>query len=367
MGKHTTFWVGMDVHADNIRVAVYRGNEPEPLVEYDNRTDTRSLGRLLKKLQDLPGEVRCAYEAGPCGYELQRHLTKNGISCVVVAPALIPKKSGDRIKTDKRDARKLGRLYRAGELTAIYIPEPEQEAIRDLTRSREDAVQDVGRKRHQLSKFLLRHGHRYRDGKPWTHGHKKWMKGICFETNILKIVFDEYLLALEQAEERLDRYTRTIEEIAARPEHRQIISALMVLRGVQAITAMTIFFEIGDLRRFGRAKDFMAALGLVPSEYSSGSQISRGSITKTGNSHIRRVLIESAWHYRHGPTAGKAIKARRSGKPVELIGIAQKADVRLNRKFRRMTSRGKLSTVAAVATARELAGFVWAIGRQVQA
>jgi len=357
----------MDVHADNIRVAVYRGNEVEPLEEYDSRTDTRSLGRLLKKLQGLGGEVRCVYEAGPCGYELQRYLTKNGISCEVVAPALIPKKSGDRVKTDNRDARKLGRLYRAGELTVIYIPEPEQEAVRDLTRSREDAAQDVTRKRHQLSKFLLRHGHRYRDGKSWTRGHRKWMKGICFEINFLKTVFEEYLLALEQAEERLERLTREIEEIAVRPEHQPIISALMVLRGVQVITAMTIFFEIGDLRRFGRAKDFMAALGLVPSEYSSGSKTSRGSITKTGNSHIRRVLIESAWHYRHGPTAGKSIKARRAGKPVELTGIAQKADVRLNRKFRRMISRGKLSTVAAVATARELAGFVWAIGQQVQA
>jgi transposase len=278
----------MDVHADNIRVAVYRGNETEPLEEYDSQTDTRSLGRLLKRLQGLSGKVRCVYEAGPCGYELQRYLTGNGISCEVVAPALIPKKSGDRVKTDKRDARKLGRLYRAGELTVIYVPEPEQEAVRDLIRSREDAVQDVARKRHQLSKFLLRHGHRYRDGKPWTRGHKKWMQGICFEINYLKVVFEEYLLSLEQAEERVDRLTREIEEIAVRPEHKQIVSALMVLRGVQVITAMTIFFEIGDLRRFVRAKDFMAALGLVPSEYSSGSKTSRGSITVNDREKVHK-------------------------------------------------------------------------------
>jgi transposase len=357
----------MDVHADKIQVAVYRGKESSPLEEYESQTDTRSLGRLLKRLQELPGEVRCVYEAGPCGYELQRYLTKNGIVCEVAAPALIPKKAGERVKTDRRDARKLGRLYRAGELTMICIPEAVQEAVRDLIRAREDAVHDVRRKRHQLGKFLLRHGHRYRDGKQWTQGHLKWMKGIHFETAYLARVFEEYILALDQAEDRVKRLTVEIEEIAKKPEHERRVSALMILRGVQVITAMTILFEIGDLRRFLRAKDFMAALGLVPSEYSSGSSVRRGRITKTGNSHIRRVLVESAWHYRHRPTVGKGIKARRAGKPRELLEIAQKADVRLNRKFRRMTEHNKKpSTVAAVATARELAGFVWAIGQQVQ-
>ena len=365
MGKNNTYWVGMDVHADKIQIAVYRGDESLPIEEYERATDTRSLGRILKKLQGLPGEVRCVYEAGPCGYELHRYLTKSGIVCEVAAPALIPKKAGERVKTDRRDARKLGRLYRAGELTMIYIPGEEQEAVRDLIRARERAVEDVRRKRHQLGKFLLRHGYRYRDGKQWTQGHMKWLKGIQFEIAFLKTVFEEYILALSQAEERVNHLTRAIEEIAVRPEHQKTVSAMMVLRGVKVITAMTILFEIGDLRRFLRAKDFMAALGLVPSEYSSGSKVNRGSITKTGNSHIRRVLIESAWHYRHRSTVGKSIKARRAGKPPELLNIAQKADMRLNRKFRRMTDRGKLSTIAAVATARELAGFVWAIGQQV--
>jgi transposase len=354
----------MDVHADKIQVAVYRGNETTPFEEYASDTDTRSRGRLLKKLQSLPGEARCVYEAGPCGYEMHRYLTKNRIKCEVVAPALIPKKAGERVKTDRRDARKLGRLYRAGELTVIYVPAEEQEAVRDLIRSREAAVEDVRRKRHQLGKFLLRHGHRYRDGKQWTQGHQKWLKGIRFEIPFLNTVFEEYMLTLEQAEDRLNRLTRAIEEIAVRPEQQKLVSALMLLRGIKIITAMTILFEIGDLRRFGKAKEFMSALGLVPSEYSSGSKVSRGSITKTGNSHIRRVLIESAWHYRHRPMAGSGIKARRAGKPLDLLSIAQKADIRLNRKFQRMISRGKLSTVAAVATARELAGFVWAIGQQ---
>jgi transposase len=193
------------------------------------------------------------------------------------------------------------------------------------------------------------------------------MKGIKFESASLTMVFEESILALEEAEERVKRLTAEIEGIAQKPEQQKLVAALMVMRGVQIITAMTILFEIGDLKRFGKAKDFMAALGLVPSEYSSGGKVSRGSITKTGNTHVRRVLIESAWHYRHRPTVGKGIKARRAGKPLEILNIAQKADVRLHRKFRRMTDRGKRSTVAAVATARELAGFIWDIGRQMQA
>jgi len=364
MSKNNTCWVGMDVHADTINVVVYQGDETSPKEEYESQTDARSLGRLLKRLQGLPGEVRCVYEAGPCGYVLQRYLSANRILCEVAAPALIPKKAGDRVKTNRRDARKLGRLYRAGELTMIYIPKEEDESVRDLIRARETAVKEARRVRHYLGKFLLRHGHRYRDGKQWTLKHRAWMKGIRFELSSSRIVFEEYLLALEQAEERVKRLTREIEEIAKEPEREKLVSALMVMRGVQVITAMTILFEMGDLRRFIKAKDFMAALGLVPSEYSSGGKTSRGSITKTGNTHVRRVLVESAWHYRHRPTVGKTIKARRVGKPPELLSIAQKADVRLNRKFRRMTDRGKRSTVAAVATARELAGFVWAIGQQ---
>jgi transposase len=354
----------MDVHADNITVAVYRGYEDEPVESYGSGTDTQSLGRLLKKLRGLPGEVRCVYEAGVCGYELQRYLTKNGIKCEIAAPALIPKKAGDRIKNDRRDARKLGRLNRSNELTMIHIPDEEQEAARDLLRAREDAVEDVRRKRHQLGKFLLRHGYRYREGKQWTKGHDQWLKGINFDNYSLKIVFEDYILALEQAVEREKQLTKEIEEIAKKPEHEKLLAALMILRGIGIITAMTILCEIGDLRRFGKAKDFMAALGLVPSEYSSGHIITRGSITKTGNVHVRRVLVEAAWHYRHKPTVGIAIKARRAGKQPELLRIAQKADIRLNRKYRKLVDRGKRTTIATVATARELAGFVWAIGQQ---
>ena len=365
MRENITYWVGMDVHADKINVAVYRGNEISPQEQYESQTDARSKGRLLKRLQGLPGEVRCIYEAGPCGYDFQRYLTDNGIRCEIAAPALIPKKAGDRVKTDRRDARKLGRLYRSGELTAIHIPDEEQESVRDLTRAREDAVEDSTRKRHQLSKFLFRHGHRYHGGKQWTRGHIRWMKGLKFENATLKSVFEEYLLSLDQAEERVERLTRSIEELAQKPEYQRPVAALMTLRGVKTITAMTIVSEIGDMRRFGKAKDFMAALGLVPSEYSSGSNVCRGRITKTGNAHVRRVLVESSWHYQHRPTVGKTIKARRAGQPLEVVQVAQKADIRLNRKFRKIVDRGRRTTIAVVATARELAGFVWAIGQRV--
>jgi len=354
----------MDVHADKINVAVYRGNETMPCEQYESQTEARAKVRLLKRLKDLPGEVRCVYEAGPCGYDIQRYLTDNGINCEIAAPALIPRKAGDRVKTDRRDARNLGRLYRSGELTVIHIPDEDQEAVRDLTRTREDTVEDVTRKRHQLSKFLLRHGYRYHNGNQWTQGHSKWMKGIKFENAVLRVVFEEYQLALEQAEERLKRLTQLIEELSQTAEYKRPVSALMTLRGVKAITAMTIVSEIGDMRRFVKAKEFMAALGLVPSEYSSGKSICRGSITKTGNAHVRRVLIESAWHYRHRPSVGKAIKARRTDQPLEIVNVAQKADVRLSRKYRRLLDRGKRATIAAVATARELAGFIWAIGQK---
>jgi len=364
--KNNINWVGMDVHADMIQVAVYRGEESFPSEEYTSSTDAKAKARLLKKLREMSGEVRCVYEAGPCGYDMQRYLSGNGISCEVTAPSLIPRKVGDRVKTDRRDARNLGRLYRSGELTMIYIPDEEQESVRDLIRAREDMVEDVRRKRHLLGKFLLRHGYRY-SGKQWTQAHEKWIKGIEFDSKYLKAVLEEYQVGLNQTMEQLKRLTQAIEEIAVTPQYQKPAAALMTLRGVQTLTAMTILSEMGDMRRFGKAGEFMAALGLTPSEYSSGSRICRGGITKTGNVHVRRVLVEAAWHYRHRPIAGYTIKARRKGQPLEVVSIAQKADIRLNRKYRRMVDRGKRSTTAVVATARELAGFVWAIAQNVKA
>jgi len=355
------YWVGMDVHADSIQVAVYRGNETSICEEYENPTDAKSKARLLKKLRQLPGEARCVYEAGPCGYELHRYLTGNKIRCEVTAPALIPRKAGDRVKTDRRDARNLGRLYRSGELTMIHVPEQEQEAVRDLVRAREDAVQDVLRKRHHLGKFLLRYGYRYQ-GKRWTQAHMNWIKAIRLDIAPLQTVMDEYMLVLQQAEEQLKRLTVALEELAKMPKHQKMVGALMTLRGVKTVTAMTVISEIGDMRRFSKASEFMAAIGLVPSEYSNGGRTHRGSITKTGNMHVRRVLVEAVWHYRH-KLVGPAIRARRIGQPAEVVNIAQRADARLCRKYWKLAGRGKLMTMTVVAVARELAGFVWAIGQ----
>jgi len=360
-------WVGMDVHADSIQVAMYRGWDPTPWKEREFQTDRKGLDRLLRQLQEAGGPVRCVYEAGPCGYELQRFLEGNGVRCEVAAPSLIPRKAGDRVKTDRRDARNLGRLHRAGELTTVQVPDEEQEAVRDLERAREDAVEDLRRARHRMEKFLLRHGFRYRDGRQWTQAHGRWMKGIRFEDARLEAVREECLLAVEEASERLKRLTRAVEAVAQEPRYQKPAAALMTLRGVGTLTAVTILAEMGDMRRYGTAKEFMSALGLVPSEHSSGGKTFRGSITKTGNVHARRVLVEAAWQYQRRPAPGGAVKRRREGQPLETVRVAQKAEERLRRKFRRLVARGKRTTVAAVAVARELAGFVWAVAQTAQA
>lgn len=357
------WWVGLDVHAERIQVAIFRGNEGEPRHEFEVANDSSGLGRLIKKLKELAGKVRCVYEAGPCGYELYRLLKRKGISCEVAAPSLIPRKPGDRVKTDRRDARKLGHSYRNGDLTAIWVPSEEQEAVRDLVRAREDAKEDVLRRRHRLGKFLLRHGHRYREGKAWTDKHSRWLGEIMLDAPHAQAVLEEYRIGLDQTIEQVGRLTELVEQAAERPDNKKPVGRYQVLRGIKTITAMTIVTEVGDLRRFPGAPEFMAATGLVPSEYSSGEKERRGGITKTGNAHLRRVLIEAAWHYRHPPILSKALRERRKGQAREIVAIAERADIRLHRKYQKLIHKGKRSTVAATAVARELAGFIWAIGQ----
>lgn len=357
------WWIGLDVHADRIQAAVFRGNEQDPLDEFEIVNDSAGLGRLGRKLKALVGKVRCVYEAGPCGYELHRQLKRNGIACDIAAPSLIPRKPGDRVKTDRRDAVKLGRSYRSGDLTTIRIPSEEEEAVRDLVRAREDAKEDVTRRRHRLGKFLLRHGHRYRDGRAWTNKHSRWLGEITLQDPHTEAVLEEYRIGLDQTVEQLARLTELVERAAERPEYKRQAGCYQTLRGVKTITAMTIVTEVGDLRRFCGAPELMAATGLVPSEYSSGGKERRGAITKTGNAHLRRVLVEAAWHYRHRPVASKALRERRKGQPREVVAIAERADIRLHRKFHKLIYKGKRSTVAVTAVARELAGFIWAIGQ----
>jgi len=360
---NSTTWVGIDDAADKFDVAIFYSQEENPREESQVMNDPDGLGRFVKKLKALPGEVRCVYEAGVLGYTLQRFLKKKGISCDVVAPSLTPRRPGDRVKTNKRDARKLAKLYRAGELTSILIPTEKQEALRDLLRAREDTLEDFTRRRHRLSKFLLRNGLKYRLGKAWSKGHWQWIRNCHFEEANRQMVLNEYRKSVEETQEQLKTFDEAVEEIAKQPEYIRISSYLMALRGVKAITAMTIIAEAVDLKRYVSAPAFMDSNGLVPSENSTGDTERRGSITKTGNSHLRRVLVESAWHYRHSGVASRTLKQRRKGLPEEVVRIAEEADRRLTKKFAKMVHRGKRSTIAAVAVARELAGFVWAIGQ----
>ena len=361
--KDCTTWVGMDDSAKKINLAIFRGQEANPREELVFANDSTGLGRMAKKLKALPGEVRCVYEAGVNGYYLQRYLAKHQISCDVAAPSLTPRRAGSRVKTDKLDAKGLARLYRAGELTCIVIPQNEQESLRDLMRAREDALEDQLRARHRLARFLMRRGWKYHLGKNWSKGHLQWIKNIRFEDDRDQMVLDEYRLALAEQTDRLERYKEKIEEVSKRPVYEKRVRYLMALKGIRVLTAMTIIAEALDLRRFRDAPAFMAAIGVVPSEESSGNVERRGSITKTGNSHIRRVIIESAWTYQHHSVPGNTLKKRREGLPAEVIEIARQCDKRLHQKFRRMASLGKDRRKIAVAVSRELAGFVWALGK----
>lgn len=358
--KNSNTWVGIDQHADSLRIATFGDEEVQARQEYEIIPDSKGMVSLLKRLKSIAGKVHCVYEAGPCGYELYRYLNDHGIECEVVAPSLVPRKPGDRVKTDRRDARKLARLYRAGELTKVEVPEEQREELRDLIRAREDLVEDVMRRRHRLAKYLLRHGHRYRQGKAWTERFWRWVDEIEWGEGPAQQVMMEYRIGLEQAEEQLSRLNQAVEEQAEAKEQQAWVGRQKVFRGIQTLTAMTVWAEMGSLKRYTKAAAFMAAIGLVPSEHSSGKKTRRFSITKTGNAHVRRVLIEAAWHYRHRPLVSNRLKERRKGQPAEVVAIAQKADVRLHRKFHRLVNRGKPPAVAAVSVARELAGFMWA-------
>lgn len=355
------FWVSFDDHADKIVAAVLLNWEDKLHERFEVVPDEKGVRQLVKKLKSYAGEVRCVYEAGPCGFVLQRRLAKEGISCEVVAPSLTPVQSGNRVKTDRRDAKKLVFLYRAGTLTTIRVPDQEHEALRDLVRAREDAVEDLGQARNRLGKFLLRQGYRYRGKSTWVEAHWRWIRAIRFERQHSQQAVEAYVLAVTDAEMRLKRLDEQVGEAAT--AYEAVVSRYAVLRGIDRLSALTVHAELGDLKRFPSAPEMMSAVGVVPSETSSGNSERRGGITKTGNAHVRRILIEAAWHARHRPNVAKALRRRREGQPPEVIAIAKEADARLHKKFTGLIWRNKPSTVAAVAVARELAGFLWAIGQ----
>jgi transposase len=351
--------VGLDAHKESIFVAMLAPGEP--VAQWQLRNEPAAVRRLARKLQRAaPGALQCCYEAGPCGYSLQRQLGVAGLSCIVVAPSLIPVKPGARIKTDRRDARKLAELLRAGLLTEVHAPTEDDEAVRDLCRCREDAKEDRERARHRLTKLLLRRGLVYRTGTHWTGAHRAWLYRVQFERSTDRTVFEDYLRALEHVEERLRTLDEQLAAAAQQPPYREPVGWLRCFRGIDTVTAVTIVAELHGFERFQTARDLMAYLGLVPSEHTSAEHPRRGSITKAGNHHVRRLLVEAAWHYRHRPGVGATLRKRRAAQPTRLIGLADKAQQRLHRRYWHFLGRGKPPNQAVVAIARELAGFVWA-------
>jgi transposase len=360
MEKGITF-VGMDTSKAKIQLSVRFAGETEP-VDMGLANRAADVRRMVRKVQrKAPGEVEFCYEAGPCGYALQRQIVGLGSRCKVVAPSLIPVKPGERIKTDRRDARKLRELLEAGLLTEVRPPTSEEEAARDLCRAREDAVEDRQRSRHRMGKLVLRRGLVYGRGGAWTQGHYTWLRSLVWEHATERAVFDDYMLAIEQVDERLKDFDAKLEELAQQEPYREKVGWLKCFRGIKTITAMTVLTELHGFQRFSSARGLMAYLGLVPSEHSSGESVRRGKITGAGNVHVRRVLVEAGQNYRLRPSVRGAVLKRREGQPGWVIAIADRAQQRLHRRMWRLLGRGKPHNKAVVAVARELVGFIWAV------
>ena len=362
MNKPITSFVGLDVHYDSIATGVAPAGREEPRFVGTVAPRWEALSKTLRRLGKREG-LHIVYEAGPCGYGLARQLRAHGYSCEVIAPAKIARRPGDRIKTDRRDALLLAR---AGELVSVTIPDERDEALRDLSRAREDAVRARLKARQQLKAMLLRHDHRYSGRTSWTQAHERYLATVSFEQPAQNIAFAEYRTAVRDAHERVERLT---EALRAQLEHwrmRALVEALMTLRGIDLIAAMTLVAEIGDFRRFARPSELMAFLGLVPSEYSSGGRRHQGAITKTGNSHARRVLVEAAWNYRYPPRMSASLQRRQEGQPKAVRDIAWRAQLRLAHRYRHLSARKLALNKICVAIARELSAFIWDIARQVK-
>jgi transposase len=360
MEEGIKFFVGLDGHKDTIAVAVAEaGRAPARLVG----SIAHNVTRLLKVLARYgePRGVQVVYEAGPTGYGLQRALAQRGYQAQVIAPSLIPKRAGDRIKTDRRDSVRLAELARAGELRAVWIPDPADEAIRDLARAREDAVNARTQVRQQLKGFLLRHDLRYAGRSSWTQTYYRWLATLNFGESGAQTAFTDYWQAVSAADERVARLTTALAQSIAGWRLEPVVAALQALRGIDQLSAIGLVAEIGDIGRFAHPRQLMSYLGLVPSEASSGERVIRGSITKTGNAHARRLLTEAAWNYRFPPRIGARAQRRAEALPQAIRDVAWKAQLRLSGRFRRLHARGVHLNKVCTAVARELAGFVWAI------
>ena len=364
MGEGITSFIGLDVHKETIAIAVAEtGREAPRFVG----TIVPASARLLKVLATLgrPEALQIVYEAGPSGYSLARELRTRGYRCEVIAASKNLRPATDRIKTDRRDALTLARLARSGDLVAVAVPDERDEAIRDLSRAREDALGARLKVRQQLKALLLRHGHRYTGRTFWTAAHERTLANISFGHSAQNMAFGEYRQAVRDAQDRLDRITQALRDECERWRMKSVVAALATLRGIDFVAAVTLVAEIGDFRRFAHPRDLMGFLGLVPSEFSTGDSRHRGAITKTGNGHARRVLIEAAWNYRFTAHIGRKMQIRQEGQPKVVRDIAWRAQLRLGQRYRRLRSRKLHQNKICVAIARELAGFVWAIAGNV--
>lgn len=364
--KEFSKFVGLDTHKKTIAVSVADGLYGGTRYYGEIANTPEAIRKLVGKLCPDGEVLSFCYEAGPCGYEIYRQITQLGHHCSVVAPSLIPTKPGERVKTDRRDSEKLCRLDRAGELTPVWIPDQEQEAMRDLTRAREDMKDVERRTKQRLNAFLLRYGRIYTDGKSrWTQAHFRWLERLKFDHVVQQIVFQEYVDAVKQSEARVAGLVKEMEKALESWALAPVVEALMALRGIKLISAMTIMAELGDITRFDSPRQLMSFLGLVPSESSSGPNRRQGGITKTGNGHVRRVLVEAGWCYRF-PARKTAHLQRRAEKcSSEVQAIAWKAQKRLCGRYTHLLERGKLKVQVCPAVARELVGFIWAIACEV--
>ena len=366
MEQHSEVFVGIDTSKLRNAVAVAeagRSSEVRYLGEID--TTDAATRKLVAKLAAKYDKVTFCYEAGPTGYGLYRLIKSLGHDCIVVAPSLIPSKPGDRVKTNRRDAVNQARLLRAGELTAVWVPDEHHEAIRDLSRAREAAVDDLKSKRQQVSSLLLRLGLHYPGKKTWGKAHRNWLASQKIAHREQRFVFEELLGAERQAQDRADRLEAAIRAAVPEWSLAEVVTALQAMRGIDLVSAVTILAEIGDLSRFASPRELMGYLGLVPSERSTGDSVKRGPITKAGNRRARRILVEASWSYRHPPRVGreKQMKVEAASEPVR--AIAWKAQTRLSGRFRALSKKGKRPTIVVTAIARELCGFIWAIHRAV--
>lgn len=363
--KSVIRFVGLDVHADTIAIAVAKKDgEVRSLGVIPNRAE--SVRKLISRLGPAK-QLRACYEAGLCGYTLYWQLAELGVHCDVVAPTLVPMKAGDRVKTDRRDAEKLARCYRSGDLTAVWVPDAAHETLRDLVRARLAAKQDQTRARARVKLFLLRHGVRAPEGKgAWTDRYWTWLTTVKFKHRALQVVFDDYVAEAHHMAERIRRLEKAIDEAStsAPPHLQSLVRELQALRGVGKIAAATIATELGDLTRFATAPELMSYAGIVPREHSSGATVARGGVTKTGNTHLRRIIVEAAWAYRHRPAIGKILRARHRAASPAVVEIAWKAQHRLHARYCSLTAIGKHKNKVVIALARELLGFVWAIGQR---